>query len=110
MSELKPTPGPWEAERIDGSNCFDIKCECGAYARRKHLPHWPGYAGRPSIAAPRARNRHAWAWMGSRWVSAANEKEADRSRRECDPGVPAFSGPGVRARVPKWRAGRAPCP
>ena len=36
MGEVKPTPGPWEAERIDGSNCFDIKCECGFFIATCH--------------------------------------------------------------------------
>lgn len=37
MSEsIKPTPGPWEAERIDNSNCFDIKCECGFFIATCH--------------------------------------------------------------------------
>ena len=36
MSEIKPTPGPWEAERINNSNCFDIKCECGFFIATCH--------------------------------------------------------------------------
>lgn len=36
MGEMKPTPGPWEAERIDNRNCFDIKCECGFFIATCH--------------------------------------------------------------------------
>ena len=36
MSEMKPTPGPWEAERIYNSNCFDITCECGFFIATCH--------------------------------------------------------------------------
>ena len=36
MSEAKPTPGPWKAERIDNSSCFDIKCECGFFIATCH--------------------------------------------------------------------------
>lgn len=36
MSEIKPTPGPLEAERINNSNCFDIKCECGFFIATCH--------------------------------------------------------------------------
>ena len=34
--EAKHTPGPWEAERIDNSNCVYIKCERGFFIATCH--------------------------------------------------------------------------
>jgi hypothetical protein len=32
----KHTPGPWNSERAESSECFDVKCECGFFVATCH--------------------------------------------------------------------------